>query len=100
MNLDDQNTTSNHLKTEIKREEHEFNSIEIIEDDFLKQIEHEVKELIELLDDNEDDDSPSTAIRYPGLTSKSIKREIEDSGKLFKNYNQYSVDLVIYAVEE
>lgn len=82
---------SNNLKTEFKTEEHDFNSIEILEDDVIEHIGQEVEELIELLDDNEDDDSHSTAVRYPGLTSKSVKRDIEDNGILFKKFNQYPV---------
>jgi hypothetical protein len=91
VNWVDKNIMSDNLKTEFKTDEQDFNTTEILEDDVIKHIGKEIKELIELLDDNEDDDSPSTAIRYPGLTSMSVKRENEDNGKLFKNCNQYSV---------
>ncbi|XP_008187096.1 N-acetyltransferase ESCO1 [Acyrthosiphon pisum] len=55
----------------------DFNNTEILDDGAIEQIGQEVNELIELLDD-EDDDDGSTAIRYPGLTSKSTKRNHED----------------------
>ncbi|XP_025415356.1 N-acetyltransferase ESCO2 isoform X2 [Sipha flava] len=79
VNWVDKNIMSDNLKTEFKTDEQDFNTTEILEDDVIKHIGKEIKELIELLDDNEDDDSPSTAIRYPGLTSMSVKRENEDN---------------------
>jgi len=55
----------------------DFNNTEILDDGAIKQIGQEVNELIELLDD-EDDDDDSTAVRYPGLTSNSTKRNHDD----------------------
>lgn len=56
----------------------DFNNTEIL-DGTIEQIGQEVNELIELLDDEEDDDNNSTAVRYPGLTLNSTKRNYEDS---------------------
>jgi len=55
----------------------DFNNTEILDDGAIEKIGQEVNELIELLDD-EDDDDDSTAVRYPGLTSNSTKRNHED----------------------
>ncbi|XP_060843554.1 N-acetyltransferase ESCO1-like [Rhopalosiphum padi] len=55
----------------------DFNNTEILDDGTIEQIGQEVNELIELLDD-EDDENDSTAVRYPGLSSNSTKRNHED----------------------
>jgi len=62
----------------------DFNNTEILDDGTIEQIGQEVNELIELLDD-EDDENDSTAVRYPGLSSNSTKRnhEDQDGTKLF-----------------
>jgi len=65
-------------------EQSDFDNTEVLDDGAIEQIGQEVNELIELLDD-EDDDDDSTAVRYPGLTSNSTKRNHEDQDgiKLF-----------------
>lgn len=74
------------MSTNIKVEPSEFNNTEILNDNEIEQIGQEVNDLIELLDDDEDNaideqNNLSTAIRYPGLTSKSAKRDHENNGK-------------------
>lgn len=71
----------------IKAEPSDFNNTDILKDNEIEQIGQEVKEIIELLNDNEDeiddidvDDELSTDIRYPGLASKSIKRDHDKNG--------------------
>lgn len=56
----------------------DFNNTEILDDGTIEQIGQEVNELIDLLDDEEDDENDSTAVRYPGLSSNSTKRNHED----------------------
>ncbi|XP_025206358.1 N-acetyltransferase ESCO1-like [Melanaphis sacchari] len=56
----------------------DFNNTEILDDGTIEQIGQEVNELLELLDDEEDDNNDSTAVRYPGLSSNSTKRNHED----------------------
>lgn len=70
----------NRMSTKV--EPTDFESTEILDDDALEQIGQEVNDLIELLDDGEDldEDTHSTAIRYPGLASSSSKRNHGDSG--------------------
>lgn len=73
------------MSTTIKVEETEFGTTEIL-DNAIDQIGQEVKDLIELLNDDKDDDSNSVAIRYPGLTLKSTKRDHDNTGISFINY--------------
>lgn len=68
----------------IKVEETEFDTTEILDDNAIEKIGQEVENLIELLDDDdEDNDNDSTAIRYPGLSSKPSKRDHSDNSMLF-----------------
>lgn len=76
------------MSTVLRVEESEFNSTEILDDNAIEEIEKEVNNLIDLLDDDDDDNkmeetSNLTAIRYPGLTLKSTKRDHENMGILF-----------------
>lgn len=73
------------MSTTIKVEETEFSTTEVL-DNAIDQIGQEVNDLIELLDDDEVDDSNSMAIRYPGLTLKSTKRDHENTGIFLLNY--------------
>lgn len=78
------------MSANIKVEPLEFNNTEIVNDNENEKIEEEVNELIELLYDDEDNaldeqNNISTAIRYPGLVSKTIKRDYEKNGKLYNN---------------
>lgn len=79
------------MSTNIKIEQSDFDNTEILNDDQLEQIGQEVEELIELLDNDEDsnDSKESTALRYPGLISKTIKRNREDTGILFNIYKPF-----------
>jgi len=71
------------MSTKVQVEESDLNNIEILDDDAIEQIGQEVNELIELLDDDGDSDGQSMAVRYPGLTSKSTKRDHEGTDILF-----------------
>lgn len=74
----------NRMSTTIKVKESDFDNTEILDDNTIEEIGQEVNELIELLDDEEDCQDQSTAIRFPGLILKSTKRDHEDNnGILF-----------------
>lgn len=79
------------MSTKVKVEQPDFDNTEILNDDEIKQIGEEVQELIELLDNDEDsnDSKDSTVMRYryPGLIPKSLKRNYETTGVLFKLFN-------------
>ncbi|XP_050434387.1 N-acetyltransferase ESCO1 [Adelges cooleyi] len=79
----------NKMSTIIKNEQPDFDKVDILDDDAIEQIGQEVSDLIELLDDEEEDSQP-TAIRYPGLTLNSLKREPEeyDASECFKTSNK------------
>lgn len=75
----------NKMCTEVKVDESEFNSTEILDDNAIEKIGKEVNELIDLLGNDDDDDenketSNLSAVRYPGLTLKSTKRDRESNG--------------------
>lgn len=74
------------MSTKVKVEQSDFDNTEILNDDEIEQIGQEVQELIELLDDNDEDSNgsnDSTAMRYPGLIPKCLKRDYETTGILF-----------------
>lgn len=70
------------MSIQIKNEPENFNTIEILDDDEIEKIGEEVNQLIDLLDDDEEDDS-HTVERYPGLMPKSMKRDHGNNGTLF-----------------
>lgn len=67
------------MSTFIKNELPDFDNTEILDDNAIEKIGQEVSDLIELLDD-EEEDTHSTAARYPGLTVISDKRNHYEYG--------------------
>lgn len=83
------------MSTKVKVEEADFDTIEILDDNAIEQ---EVEDLIDLLgddDDNEDEEN-SLAVRYPGLTSKSTKRDHDDNGMFFSHNQDSRLSICIF----